>query len=85
MQVIGLRTQVDFGRPVKKQDLWWFDFAVDNGSVYATVDDALGLLRSDCQGVPMLTGLDEIVHPGQFLEPGSNIWFDCAPINNSQE
>lgn len=39
--------------------VWYFSFETDRDEIFSTPDDAMGLLKSDCQGVPMIVGLSE--------------------------
>ena len=89
VQVISLRTQpMNMTRPVKSQDAWHFEFEVEAEGVLGgghNTDDLAGLI-SDCEGVPMVTGLDEpIVLTATLHAHGTdqNIWFTA--INTSLE
>jgi hypothetical protein len=75
-QLISLRTQVnDLSDPVKNDDRWCFEFAVDIENLFTDGSDSLAVLKADCQGVPMLTGLGESAGTGAVLSVDSNIWF----------
>jgi hypothetical protein len=75
-QLISLRTQVDnLQEPVKIQDRWQFEFEVENENLFRNGVDSLAVLKADCQGVPMLVGLDESVSTGTVLSVDTNIWF----------
>ena len=81
-QLISLRTQVDnLQDPVKNQDCWQFEFEVENENLFNNGADRLAVLKTDCQGVPMLTGLDESINIGTVLVTDKNIWFTVVPIN----
>jgi hypothetical protein len=78
-QLIQLRTQVeDLGQPVQDNGTWSFEFSVESPDVFRQDNDALAVLCQDCEGVPMLTNLDEtaLLVP-QLVVFGSdpNIWF----------
>lgn len=81
-QLISLRTLPEnIGLPVKDGDVWWFEFDVP--SLDAVSDDTpLGALLADCDGVPMILGLDESQDIDAILTchgDRANIWFDvCA-------
>jgi hypothetical protein len=80
-QLISLRTQVDnLQEPVKTQDCWQFEFEVENENLFNNGADRLAVLKTDCQGVPMLTGLDES-NNDTVLVVDKNIWFTIVPIN----
>jgi len=75
-QLISLRTQVnDLSDPVRIDDRWTFEFAVDIENLFTDGTDPLAVLKADCAGVPMLLGLNEIKDIGIVLAVGSNIWF----------
>jgi hypothetical protein len=83
-QLIGLRTQLsELTTPIKNQHTWCFDFATDIEGLFELNQDPLGILKTDCTGVPMLTGLGESLTAGNVLVVGENIWFALIPINNS--
>lgn len=82
-QLISLRTQVfDLQPPVTDAKEWEFSFATESDSLFELNGDPLGQLIQDCNGVPMLLGLDETIvdYPG-LVTTGTvpNIWFT---INN---
>jgi hypothetical protein len=80
-QLISLRTQVDnLQEPVKTQHCWQFEFEVENEDLFNNGADRLAVLKTDCQGVPMLTGLDES-NNDTVLVVDKNIWFTIVPIN----
>jgi hypothetical protein len=82
-QLISLRTQVvDLTFPVKENDLWVFEFTVENESLFLDNNDSLAVLKSDCQGVPMLIGLGEIAIADAVLAVDQNIWFELIAINS---
>lgn len=89
LQIISLRSQpMNVSRPVKKSDGWWFEFEVEaEGVLSGGFDtDNLAGLRADCEGVPMVTGLDEpTVITATLHAQGTdqNIWFTA--INTSLE
>ena len=81
-QLIQLRTQLsELTTPVKDHDRWIFEFATDIEGLFELDQDPLGILKSDCAGVPMLTKLGEIDTAGNVLVVEKNIWFSLAPIN----
>jgi hypothetical protein len=81
-QLISLRTQVnDLMVPGRINDCWQFEFEVDNENLFHDNNDPLAVLKEDCAGVPMLTGLNESTQTsGQFVVD-QNIWFTIVPIN----
>jgi len=81
-QLISLRTQVDnLQDPVRNQDRWCFEFEVENQNLFTDGTDSLAVLKADCEGVPMLTGLDESSQCGTVLAVNTNIWFSPMEIN----
>ena len=89
IQVISLRTQpMDVVLPKKQLDGWYFEFEVEAEGVLSSghnTDDLAGLV-ADCEGVPMITGLDESVAITSTLHAAGadqNIWFTA--INKSLE
>jgi hypothetical protein len=89
LQIISLRTQpMNVVYPVKQKDGWHFEFEVEAEGVlsggYQT--DELSGLVGDCEGVPMVTGLDESIAVTATLHAqgtDQNIWFQA--INNTLE
>ena len=89
IQVISLRTQpMNIVFPNKQKDGWHFEFEVEAEGVlsggYQT--DELSGLVGDCEGVPMITGLDESTAITSTLHAegqDQNIWFEA--INKSLE
>ena len=80
-QLISLRTQVDdLKEPQWISDRWCFEFEVENENLFNNGADRLAVLKTDCQGVPMLTGLDES-NNDTVLVVDKNIWFTIVPIN----
>jgi hypothetical protein len=77
-QLIALRTlPEDITVPQREQNVWVFDFAVP-GSL-SSMETDLQYLTMDCEGVPMITGLDEAPGiEGTLIARGdmANIWFD---------
>lgn len=78
-QIIALRTlPEDISLPVKTEDVWVFEFTVENPSTIEQDGDPVGALIRDCQDVPMLTGLGENTDVGVCLIPGNNIHFEIV-------
>ena len=75
-QLISLRTQVNISMPAKQADSWTFDFEFEIDSIFHDGTDPIGTLKNDCQGVPMLLGLDETQKLASTLDPEENIWFE---------
>ena len=89
LQIISLRTQpMNVVYPVKQLDGWHFEFEVEAEGVLSSdidSDDLAGLV-ADCEGVPMVTGLDEDSVVTATLHARGieqNIWFSA--INNLLE
>jgi len=80
-QVISLRTLPEnISKTVydSNTNCWSFDFAVIDPTSVATNENPLGLLLSDCVGVPMIIDLDEKLTATPMLIPESNIWFEVV-------
>ena len=81
LQIFGLRAQLfELTNPMCNQGLWEFSFETESDAVYGLShsDDPLAGLRHDCDGVPMMTGLDENQGTAATLVPQgehANIWF----------
>jgi hypothetical protein len=89
LQVVSLRTQpMNIVYPDKQKQYWCFEFEVEAEGVLGggyNTDDLAGLV-ADCEGVPMITGLDEAVAVTATLHAqgtDQNIWFET--INKSLE
>ena len=89
LQIMSLRTQpMNVVLPVKHKDGWHFEFEVEAEGVLSgghNTGDLDGLV-ADCDGVPMVTGLDEsgIVTATLHAQgQDQNIWFSA--INTSLE
>lgn len=84
-QILQLRTQIfDLTTPVNNNNKWSFDFNVEFEGIYQLGDDEFGTLKQDCNGVPMIIGLDDEYALSQYLiVDGSqqNIWFETV-VNN---
>jgi hypothetical protein len=86
LQILSLRTQpMEITQPVFRDGAWEFEFVSDNEAVFAVQGnpDPLAALRSDCDGVPMMTGIKdspEIAETISALGTDQNIWFET--INN---
>jgi hypothetical protein len=89
VQVISLRTQpMNMTRPKKQLDGWHFEFEVEAEGVLSGGHDTdeLDGLVADCEGVPMVTGLDESEAVTATLHAqgvNQNIWFKT--VNNALE
>lgn len=85
-QLLQLRTQIfEVSTPQQQQGYWTFCFTVEFEGIYQQDLDEFGILKQDCDGVPMLTGLDEQFVTNSFLTvDGSqqNIWFEFIAVNN---
>jgi len=78
-QLIGMRSQIfELSSPEKKDDIWYFEFAVETPGVFGPLEDPFRDLKNDCDTVPMLVELsnkkdlsDVIVTSGDK----QNVWF----------
>jgi hypothetical protein len=89
LQIMSLRTQpMNVVPPTKHQDGWHFEFEVEAEGVLSGGHNTADLdgLVADCEGVPMVTGLDEaevITSTLHAQGTDQNIWFSA--INTSLE
>lgn len=85
-QLLQLRTQIfDLTVPTKAKGYWSFEFSVEFEGIYQQDQDTFGILKQDCEGVPMLAGLDEEYTLTPVLTTdGSqqNIWFESISVNS---
>lgn len=89
LQIVSLRTQpMNVEYPIKQHDGWHFEFEVEAEGVLSSgfgSSDLAGLV-ADCEGVPMVTGLDEAGAVTATLHAqgtNQNIWFET--VNNALE
>ena len=86
LQVLQLRTQLfDLTQPMEDTGYWQFDFSIEFEGVYQLGNDVFGTLKNDCEGVPMLVGLDEeyAINPVLTTDGSQqNIWFEQISVNN---
>jgi hypothetical protein len=57
---------------------WQFEFEVDDISMISQQGEDLALLKQDCRGIPMITGLGETARQIAYLDPDHNIVFAAA-------
>lgn len=82
LQIISLRTQPTIVcYPHCSQGVWHFEFEVENIDVYSSFNGGqeVDILLSECQGVPMILGLDEKNQLEPSLVTGGskqNIWIE---------
>lgn len=78
-QLISLRAQIiKITQPAQTGNEWHFEFEVETADAYGTAEDATAILRSDSEGVPMLTGLKNEPNIEPVLKTSGaqqNIWF----------
>jgi hypothetical protein len=80
-QLISLRTQVNaLTVPNKIRECWQFEFEIDNPELFLQDLDPLGVLKNDCNIVPMMEGNSSTVLL-KTQGPDQNIWFTIVPIN----
>jgi len=79
-QIISLRTLPEnITSPVCKDHKWMFEFDVVDPSSVEKNGNPVGILKDDCNGVPMITGLTEQNVLESMLMTGienENIWFE---------
>ena len=84
-QLLQLRTQIfDVSTPTEHNGYWSFEFAVEFDGVYQQDQDIFGILKQDCDGVPMVIGLNENYPLASVLTVDGcqqNIWFELITIN----
>lgn len=77
-QLIGLYTQplnLTAAKLDTKTKTWSFEFESEFHDVFKTDNDDLGMLKTACDNIPMITGLDETADHDPVLKPDQNIWF----------
>lgn len=80
-QLISLRTQVDnLSTPVHDNGSWTFEFEVEQHELFLLDSDPVGILKQDCENVPMLIGLKEKEIADATLN-SKNIWFELINIS----
>jgi hypothetical protein len=90
-QILSLRTQLfRLSEPVidTTNTMWFFEFETETDGIYGDIADPTAILRSDADGVPMLTDLDNKENITSILVthgPTQNIWFAQIAINMSTE
>jgi hypothetical protein len=57
-------------------ETWSFEFDIEDATMIASADHELGSLKSDCNGIPMIMGLDETANQTSCLDPDHNIVFE---------
>ena len=81
-QLMQLRSQIfNLSLPVTVDKYWQFEFEVEIDQLFLLDDDEFGIVKQDCDGVPMITGLNEQHFLNTVLEvdgPQQNIWFSLA-------
>lgn len=84
-QLLQLRTQIfEISVPKESNGYWLFEFEIESEGVYQQGTDSFGILKQDCEGVPMLVGLNEKYTATPVLSTdGSqqNIWFEIISVN----
>lgn len=85
-QILQLRTQIfDVTQPTEHNGYWEFEFTVEFEGIYQLGQDLFGILKQDCEGVPMITGLSEkyTLTPRLTIDGSQqNIWFNLILVNN---
>ena len=90
-QILGLRTQLfRLQDPIvdTSNRAWMFEFETESDHIYGDDTDPTLVLRSDADGVPMITGLDNRTELSSTIVtngPGQNIWFAPLSINTATE
>lgn len=87
-QILSLRTQImSITNPACSEDFWEFEFESES-NVWNDGVDSVGVLKADCEGVPMLRELNNDPDIDNVLVADGetqNIWFKLIPINNVLE
>ena len=85
-QILQLRTQIfDVTIPIQDNGYWTFEFVVEFDGIYQLDQDMFGILKNDCDSVPMISGLTEMYTLTPLLTPNGsqqNIWFETISVNN---
>ena len=85
-QILQLRTQIfEVGTPKDSNGYWSFEFSVEFDGIYQHGLDTFGILKQDCDSVPMIVGLNEkYTLTPMLVTDGSqqNIWFELIAVNS---
>jgi len=86
-QIIGLRTQISaITDPVTDASgtRWMFEFDTDTAGAFGSDSDSTAVLRTDADGVPMLSLMQDTPMDTCLRThgPRQNIWFAPISINN---
>lgn len=87
MQIVGLRSQPNNVKHIDSIDgVWSFSFEVETPGVFSSngENNNIDSLLMDCEGVPMIVGLNEYktnITKLSVQDPMQNIWFEL--INTS--
>ena len=82
MQMISLRAQPTVVKEPECSDgVWSFEFSIETPGVYSINADVTNLdgLLNECDGIPMVVGLDEAdsINPSLTIRgPKQNLWFE---------
>lgn len=71
----------------ESSSVWEFTFEVQHAAVFKNYDGDLGALFLDCDGVPMITGLDETADLPNFLDTTPelrNIYFEIVDAPDAE-
>lgn len=78
LQVISLRTQPLNIKSYRSDNEWVIEFDVEADDVFRHNADQLGLLKADCENVPMITGLNEVAAEGDVVTVDENTYFEIS-------
>ncbi len=81
-QLISLRTLTEnIDNPCKTGDLWQFEFDAVDPAAVTDGFDPVGLLKQDCDGVPVAQTPDNL-HTNMLKTTGeANVWFEVIADN----
>lgn len=83
-QLISLRTLTEeVSLPEHQQDNWQFEFEVTDAAAWSQDDDALGLLKQDCDQVPVMPTCNS-AETLLRTTCDANCWFDVVTESHAK-
>jgi hypothetical protein len=77
-QIISLRTQIfEIVYPIRRKSKWYFEFSVEDVSVYGSESDPFDVLKSDARNGPMIVYHNQSIKTNMLVVEGidQNVWF----------
>lgn len=82
-KMVNSRNSINWGTSYSNRvnfPVWSFEFTISHDEVYTNEDGKLGKLLQDCDGIPMITGLEEspmLVNVISVTPTHKNIYFEA--------